>query len=494
MDRAAHLSTDDLILFMDREMELGSRVAAETHLLNCAECGKRLAALQDGSAAYGQYHEHVLKPALGIPERGWAQGQKKPSRRNYWWAAAAALAASLAVTVIYVQRATEPSTPELLAKAEAVADSNPHALLFTTGSTKLTRPAELQHVQALFVQANYSWEKPLSARSFAAWRRQLPQKKDLVTSGREDSGQQYYRVRTQTPAGILRTASITLQAGSYRATRAVFEFQDESPLEVSEQADETPPIPRTKAPSPKVTETVASPEDELRVFAALNAIGADAGDPVEVKLDAGRHHVLVTGMGMPSARQKELETALAGLPGTVLRFNSAPPANSDSNLNPAPATYSADSGSAFRQQLQTHVGGARELQAITDGALDASNTLLAEAHALDVLAREFPAPVEITLSSSGRRTLSRLRAQHLTAIQEEVRQLKENLKPLLGTSDAGADGTADLFTAARNLDRLVSRLLAGSYTDQMGGELLNQLPGSLSKVEMLAQSQALHNR
>jgi hypothetical protein len=82
MDRTAHLSTDDLILFMDREMELGSRAAAGTHLLNCAECGKRLAALQAGSAAYGQYHEHVLKPALGVPESGWAEGKKKPSRRN----------------------------------------------------------------------------------------------------------------------------------------------------------------------------------------------------------------------------------------------------------------------------------------------------------------------------------------------------------------------------------------------------------------------------
>ena len=58
-------------------------------------------------------------------------------------------------------------------------------------------------------------------------------------------------------------------------------------------------------------ETAAGPEDELRVLAALDAMGADAEEPIEVKLDSARHEIVVTGVGLTLDRQKQVETALS---------------------------------------------------------------------------------------------------------------------------------------------------------------------------------------
>jgi hypothetical protein len=51
-------------------------------------------------------------------------------------------------------------------------------------------------------------------------------------------------------------------------------------------------------------------------------------------------------------------------------------------------------------------------------------------------------------------------------------------------------GSEKLFEATRNLDRLLSRLLAGSYSDNVGDRMLKQLPGDLSNTEELLRAQS----
>ncbi len=216
-------------------------------------------------------------------------------------------------------------------------------------------------------------------------------------------------------------------------------------MELSEQPEAAEParqgVQEAPAEHQKLTETRAGPEDELRVFAALNAIGADAEEPINVKLDAKRQHVLVTGMGMPTARQKEVEKALAELPNTIVRFDSAVP---DRNAPPSSEksdTYTADSRSAFRQILEARAGGPQQLQAITDRALDTSNALFAQAHALLVLAHEFPPNVESGLRGPDRETLLGLRQRHVGALEYAIRQLRDELTPLL-EGEPGRDSLA----------------------------------------------------
>ncbi len=80
-----------------------------------------------------------------------------------------------------------------------------------------------------------------------------------------------------------------------------------------------------------------------------------------MKLDAGRHHVVVTGMGMPPARQEEVEKALAELPNTIVHFDSAEPPERSPNRALIPThtrrihaiSISPDPGSSCRGAAAT---------------------------------------------------------------------------------------------------------------------------------------------
>lgn len=505
MDKTVHLTEDELILFMDRELDTEAAAAAERHLLACVECGQRLKDLKRGSAAYADYRRKVLEPAFPVPVSGWAGIGVRPAARkaawSMWFAAAAALLGVCVFAWLYVTRPAQPEAESLLARATAAPEAGHGSLEWTAGSRRIPE-ARVSYVHALFVKANYDWQDPLSARSFAAWRRQLPRKRDLVTAIEEASGQRLFRVRTSTDSGILNAASLTLEAATYHPTRASFEFQGEDTLDVTEQTAPTPEAPKqeTKNVQPaavKPIETMAGPEDELRVFAALDAIGADAEEPIDVKLDAGHHAVLVTAMGMPAARQKQIEDALAGLPNTAVRFSSAQSLTDDVD-KVAPNEPDSDSREAFRQKLQTRAGGARQLQALTDGAIETTNALFAQAHSLLTLAQEFPSGVEGTLTPQNANTLLALRQRRVGAMEYAMRQLKDELKPLINEETMPEpsklanwqSGGPTLFEATRNLDRLVSRLLAGSYTEQAGETMLQQLPGEMARVEALIRTQS----
>jgi hypothetical protein len=439
-----------------------------------------------------------------MPTSGWPRirDRLKPKRKlewNFWWAATAVAATVMLVWVFFPLR-HELSAQDVLEKAEAVPETAGGEILFTTSKYRFARPAVLeagnsearfQHVRALFVQANYSWTSPLSARSFAAWRQHLSEKRDSVTSIRDDGGRQFYRVRTRTDSDILHSASLTLEAASYRPTKASFEFRDEDLIEVSEQAAPTPNTPQ-KVPTvqPKVTETLVTTEDELRVFAALDAIGVDAEEPIDVKLDAGSHSVLVTGIGVPTDRRKQIETALASSPNTVVRFSSSQAVRGDADASDS--STAADSDAPFRQKLQTMAGGARQLQTITDNTLDISNALFAQSHWLLVLAQQFPPPVESSLSSASANTLLALRQRRLGAMSYALRRLRDQLHPLLADevtitveAQPWQNLSVALYESTRNLDRLVGRLLAGSYDAQEGEMMLKELPDDISKVDML---------
>ncbi len=216
--------------------------------------------------------------------------------------------------------------------------------------------------------------------------------------------------------------------------------------------------------------------------------------------------MLVTGMGLPAARRKEIEMAMAAVPHTALHFGAGPRLSNDSTVinSPSPDSHTdtPDESLAFRQNLQDRFGGARQLQATTDKALDSSNGLFARAHLLLLLAREFPPAVESTLTPTSATNLLGLRQRDVGAMAYALRQLKEELAPLLADSAAQENiepipksanwqnGADALFINARNLDRTVSRLLSGRYTEQEGNSMLKQLPGDLSKVEILIREQS----
>ena len=145
----AHLTTEELILFMDREMKRPDALAAEKHLLACQNCSRALAKLSLGSEAYTSYRKQVMEPAFPVPVSGWTpiggrlaaerSKERRPIHPVILWAAAAA---SLCIAIMswwYVQRPTEPSAQQILTKAESAPDLERRNLVFAVGHERLVR-------------------------------------------------------------------------------------------------------------------------------------------------------------------------------------------------------------------------------------------------------------------------------------------------------------------------------------------------------------------
>src|SRR6202044_1995539 len=78
--------------------------------------------------------------------------------------------------------------------------------------------------------------------------------------------------------------------------------------------------------------------DELHILGALHELGADLGDPIEVKRAGGE--ILVTGVGIPVERQRQIKEALGSKPNVVVRFSdaAAPPLQPEDTASRAAAT------------------------------------------------------------------------------------------------------------------------------------------------------------
>src|SRR5262249_46782677 len=161
-------------------------------------CRTRLEGLQNSIREYMRYHERVMKPLSPAPPQPWGSLQSRlmqtdadlTSSRSArfrvgspaWMAAAAAM---LAVIIGYrMWREPVVRAAELLQKASS-AEASPsvhsriqiktrartfkRARSARATNAALTRQEGEQELAALFAAAHFSWEEPLSARSFAAW-------------------------------------------------------------------------------------------------------------------------------------------------------------------------------------------------------------------------------------------------------------------------------------------------------------------------------------
>ena len=181
----------------------------------------------------------------------------------------------------------------------------------------------------------------------------------------------------------------------------------------------------------------------------------------------------------------------------------APSIHSEPAVGAAPQSYSSSIPSVLRQRFEQRLGGAVGVQETTDRVLDASASLVARVHALEVLAGKFPPPTEAGFSSEDRLVLRRLRRHHLAELHKLVGQIRASLDSLLENADSArahaAEGRSEPTwqtgipspaVSARDLDRLLNRLLAGSYSQTSGEEMLRETGPAIERVDSSVQSQA----
>jgi len=248
------------------------------------------------------------------------------------------------------------------------------------------------------------------------------------------------------------------------------------------------------------SESPVGPEDMLRVFRALDEIGADVGEPLDVSEDSAHRFVVVRAVGLPATRRQEVADALQPLPRVSLIWDAG---NSGrvSTQTSSSEQISTNVPDGVRRQLEDSLGGAIGRQEVTDRVLETSAAALARAYAVRVLADKFPPETEARLADKDREVLRGLVGRHLSELDRLAARIRTELKMLLPTSDGFASGNSEnqmaswqsgavtLVSAARENDTLLNRLLAGTYSQAEGDEMLASLGAHIRKLETTVRAE-----
>jgi hypothetical protein len=517
--QAMHASEESLQRFSDGELGAGEADAIRRHVAACVECSVRLDAIGRASDTYLEYHRGTLKVQDPAPPRPWQdlrpvlsalnattsrarggtpEGISRPagnsrSRRTMrgWLAVAAALI--VAVAVYYrMNRPAPVSAAELLRKAAAVEAAAPNParrIRVRTSRRSILRPAVLPAgrsgftepgLEAVFLAAHFSWQDPLSARSFAAWRDQLPEKQDRVRVIEAT-----YEIHTTTRYGPLTEAVLVLDAHDLHPLSETFQFTgDRVEIVPEDSAPAVPPAPLASHTGSSPSPPAAGAAQELHVIAALHAIGADLGEAIQVTRRDGL--LLVEATGLTTARAQQVRDAIAPIAGVTLRFDVPDAMPMDPTRSGRAAT-----AAGVRSQLEAILG-----EEGVNRILDASEAVMARVYALRSLSRRFPQAVEAQFADTNRNALASIRNDHVSGIITHLRSLQSALARLLPQLPrAGTPPPANwqaragrIFTVAQRVDHLLTRILAG------GEDFASQAPELAEAMRQLDAEVAVEAR
>lgn len=512
-----------LLRYIDGELPVLKARQVQRHLEACWKCRTEVEELQATVADCMRYRTGVLEAHLPEPPDAWADLSREfdridtsleaepfwkrllPRAQSLRWSMAAAAVMALVAVLVYQLRET-PSVQAatLLKRAVAAAVQHPrpvHRYQIRTRSLKMVRAgtgvnAPLpEALAARFQAAHFDSQDPLSARAFEQWRDSLAVKTDQVsTIPAPDGSEESYRIETQTPQGDLASATLTLRAADLEPLDGRLEFRDREWIEFSELTEPTavsdgtpvarnvevpvrPSVPSGTAALPP--RAPASISDELQVLSALHQIGADLGDPIEVKRAGGK--VQVSGVGVPPQRQQQIHKMLDPLPNVSVYFanpaavSSEVPATSGGAMAATDSPRSVPAGTAQTrpvQQLVQQLGGQAEFERFSSQILDANEAAMARAYALRGLAQRFPATEESAMSAADRRELRSMAAEHLAVMASQIAAIQRVLGPVLASlgspaaphpAAAAADrwqpAAEEAFRASRRVEVLLSVLL-----------------------------------
>jgi hypothetical protein len=517
----SHSDEEQLLRYADGESPARAAVRVRSHLEACWECRAALEEQQNTVGECVRYRKNVLQRHLPPPPapwadiyRGFAEIDAALDQAGFWMRAARVLQAPLRnvnkwapVTVVLLliclvsyrfRQTPSVQAAELLRKAIAAADARPPKpgkIRIRTRDRQITLlPGAQNSLQTLFQAAHYDWADPLSAKSFQAWRDQLADKRDEVIEGPDA-----YRIRTQARSGELIAATLTIRRQDLRPVEERFEFSNREWVEIAEWTEEAMPeaIAAAKAPrpAPSTFSTMgATMGDELRVLAALNRVGADLGDPIEVSR-AG-HDVLVTGVGIAPQRQQEIHDALSSQQHVVVRFSESAPDSPKRERGEAvpdnPKRERAD-----QARLADQIGRVYFAQ-LAAQVLDLSEPMMSRAYALRRLAERFPIGIESELNAQDWQLLRNLRREHTEALRLQIAEIDRLVRPALAPVSGAAraepvvvsSSTEDLFQSARQVEKMLAVLFGASVGEAADETLPSQLLSSLAQLRAVVDSYA----
>jgi hypothetical protein len=514
-----------MMRLLDGELSARQSKRARGHLEACWECRAAVEALESAIADCVQYRKQVLQAHLPAPPTPWADLSEGFARidsevgAGSWlarlgsllaapaarrWAMTAAGVLVLAAGLYYrFQETPSVQASALLKRAAEVAASRPVPARQIRIRTSVRNRAV---IPAMFRDAKYNAENPLSAKSFQEWRDQIPNKTDEVATSPDPQapGHSRYQIRTTAAEGDLAVARLTLRATDLRPVEGRFEFRNREWVEYEEISDTSttesgsPAETRLEVPMRQTVPSqsaalpsgsTASISEELRVVAALHEIGADLGDPVEVRLTDGL--VVVSGVGVTAERQREIRRAVEGIPNVAVQFSD--PGVAGASGNDAAADADMPGRSALQSRMEQQFGGRAEFERFSGQLLDHVEGAMARVYALRSLAQRFPEGMTLSEGDSGR--LRDMARQHLSVLSAEWNELHRTLAPVLvslgGSTAQGRPAnmrawqaaTEDLFRSSRRLELLLSTLFGATH-DAASANLPNDALAAFADVKV----------
>jgi hypothetical protein len=353
----------------------------------------------------------------------------------------------------------------------------------------LVEVAQAQAVAALFQEAHWDWNDPLSAHAFEQWRDAQVQKTDEVAAVQNPQAPSEHltEIRTVSAEGVVEAASITLDTGDYVPVSERLEFRDREWVELSEIAEtstqiaggsgvaevevpvraaEPPSRPAAFAPG-----SSASISDELEVLSALRGIEADLGELEDIALTDGK--VVVTGPGsIPPRRQEEIRASVANLPHVEVEFTPLSPVAIPPQTAVAGGSAGSPPASPVEARLEKHLGSHAEFDRFSTQLLDLDDGAMQRVFALRRLAQKFPPADEAHLGPHDLNLLHELSRKHTAALAEKVGSMEQILVPTLSSlggtaaSVPPAGGPAvwqpaaeEVYRSAQRVDVLISQML-----------------------------------
>ena len=363
-------------------------------------------------------------------------------------------------------------------------------------------------IARLFDAAHYDWDDPLSAKSYSAWRGQLPRFQDAIASQPNS-----YEIKTTTEGSELLTATLKLRSSDLEPIEGRFEFRNRDWVEMTELVDQQTNPASTVAgttggmphqpgmpPAPhNVAVETAEPSafsEELQVVSALHQLGADLGDPLEISRE-GRQ-VLVSGIGIPPQRQQQIHGLLDRLPHVVVRFDDPAFPASATPVQSEPATRDAagPEKSTYTARIEERLGGRPQFERFSSSVLDWTDSAMTRAYALRRLAQQFSAEAESQMTAEDRRTLRKLGREHLAAFAKDAQRVANTVNPVLkgvapghGTRSRLAripsrwqSASEDLLASARRAETLLAVVLGVAPADNATGNAPAQLLVALAQL------------
>jgi hypothetical protein len=460
-----HLTEEAFLALAGNRLSGDGLRSAQSHLSVCAACRKEYASFQFAHSVVQRMAQIGYKEVLGAS----SPVPTKPEKKVFafrWGPILAVVTGCLCLgSFLFVPRAVpKADAEELLSHAVQFEESGPAQrgfLIEVRGQTcagrhrgealvsfqqSITCARALQKIQ----KSRWGSDHPLSAKTYADWRKSLHHHSDHVTQQSAS-----WKIETATEEGDLHMALLELDSRDYHPLKLTLAFAPDEEVSIAEVPESPLTTAFTETGGDEIpSKLIDDPHEVLEAHAwtILRQLHADSGwEALVVRSD---DEVRVKAVVRDQARAKEFEDAFVSTPGVVLDLRPNATPGDVNGLFPERLRPAEDAPALAEDWLRDRFPDTDEGAVYSNQALQRSQEILGRAFMLDQLRRR---QLVLAHCTCVKEIDSLVHAETLD-LSTLVSGLATDLEPLLGVKTKALSGSLSLADA-KALDASLHELL-----------------------------------